>query len=324
MKILLTGASGFVGSHILDSLRARRLDTVILLRPASDKRFITAHLPNIEVRSGSIDNPVSLEKAMTGVTHVIHCAGATKARHNAEFYQVNQIGTRNVVSAANAQRIKRLIHISSLAAAGPALPENPAREDDVPQPVSEYGRSKLGGEIEVRQHARSEFVILRPPAIYGPRDLEFLKLFKAVKSHLLPKTGARQALSLAFVKDLAEVTASLVDHPAAAGKTWFVAARETVTATTMAEEIAAQMNNWTVSLPVPTLLLWPVCLVQQTVACLAGRASVLSLQKYAELRAPGWVCDPSRLEDETGQTCPTTLRTGIAETLAWYREHQWL
>ena len=260
---------------------------------------------------------------MAGITHVIHCAGATKARRISGFYQVNQVGTQNVVSAANAQKVTRLIYISSLAAAGPATSERPAREEDPPRPVSEYGKSKLAGENEVRNHCRGEYVILRPPAVYGPRDAEFLKLFKAVQRHLAPRTG-RQDLSLVFVRDLAQAVIGCLDHPAAVAKTYFVAARETVTVSRMAHEIAANLKVWTVPLPLPALFLWPVCLAQEIRARLTGTASVLSLQKYAELRADGWVCDPNRFERETGVVCATTLQQGIAETLAWYRQNHWL
>lgn len=326
MKILLTGASGFVGSHILDSLHRKGLTTVLLLRRNSEKGFISAHLPDVEIRPGSICDPDSLGQAMAGITHVIHCAGATKAGRVAGFYEVNQAGTRNIVSAVNGQagRVQRVVHISSLAAAGPALPERPAREEDSPQPVSEYGKSKLAGELEVRNHCRAEYVILRPPAVYGPRDGEFLRLFRAVKNHLLPRLGGAQALSMVFVRDLADAVVTCLNHPAAAGKTYFVAAREVGTARRMAEEIAAQMNTWTLPLPLPTPLLWPICLAQELASRLTGKPNVLSLQKFTELRAPGWVCDPTRLERETGYACATTLKRGIAETLSWYREHNWL
>jgi nucleoside-diphosphate-sugar epimerase len=326
LKILLTGASGFVGSHILDSLRARGLATVLLLRPTSNKHFIASHVPDVEVRSGSIGDPDSVRQAMTGITHVIHCAGATRASRVSGFYDANQGGTRNVVAAINGQagRVQRIVHISSLAAAGPAVRETPAREDDPPHPVSEYGKSKLAGELEVRDHCRAEYVILRPSAVYGPRDGEFLRLFKAVRNHVLPKPGGGQALSLVFVKDLAEAVVTCLLHPAAAGKTYFVASREVVTARRMAEEIAAQMKVWTVPLPLPTALLWPICLAQEVMSRLTGKPSVLSLQKFAELRAPGWVCDPTRLERETGYACATTLAPGIAAALAWYRQQHWL
>ena len=134
MKILLTGASGFVGSQILDNLRGQGLPTVLLLRPASDRRFIAQHLPEVEVRPGSISDPASLRQAMPGITHVIHCAGAIKATRVADFYEVNQAGTRNVVDAANAQggQVQRLIYISSVAAAGPATPRSCASSSTPP------------------------------------------------------------------------------------------------------------------------------------------------------------------------------------------------
>jgi nucleoside-diphosphate-sugar epimerase len=302
------------------------LDTVLLLRPTSNQQFIASHVPDVEVRLGSIADPGSLRRAMADITHVIHCAGATKAARVAEFCEVNQAGTRNVVAAVNGQggRVQRLVHVSSLAASGPALREKPAREDDAPAPVSEYGKSKVAGEMEVRNHCRAEHVILRPPAVYGPRDAEFLRLFKAVKHHLLPKPGGAQALSLVFVKDLAEAVVTCLTHPAAAGRTYSVASREVVTAQTMAKEIAAQMGVWTLPLPLPGVLVSAFCLAQELWSRLTGKPSVLSLQKAAELRAPGWVCDPSLLEREIGCACATTLKSGIAQTLAWYRQHHWL
>jgi nucleoside-diphosphate-sugar epimerase len=263
---------------------------------------------------------------MAGVTHVIHCAGATKAHPTSEFYTINQGGTRNVMTAVNAQagRVERVVHISSLAAAGPAVREQPAREADTPHPVSAYGKSKLAAELEVRNHCRSEYVILRPSAVYGPRDADFLRMFRAVRSHLLPNPSGAQALSLVFVRDLAEAAVACLTQPAAAGKTYFVAAKEVVTARLMAAEIAAQMNVWTLPVPLPNAVLWLTCLAQEACSRLTGKASILSLQKYAELRAPGWVCDPTLLERETGCSCPTTMKNGVAETLAWYRQHQWL
>ncbi len=325
MKILLTGASGFVGSHILDALRKRGIPTAVLLRPTSSKRWVEPHLPDVEVRTGSVTEPKSLGPALAGVTHVVHCAGCIKARRVSEFYEANQVGTRHVVEAVNAAAgaVQRFVHISSLAAAGPALPESPARETDQPGPVSEYGRSKLASELEVREHCRAEHVILRPPAVYGPRDGEFWRLFKAVKGHVRPTLG-NQPLSLVFVKDLAEATVRCLEHPAVAGKTYFAAAREVVTLGKMAREIARQMNVWTVPCPVPTALMWPLCLVEELRTRLTGKPQVLSLQKFAELRAPGWVCDPARLQRDIGFECATTLERGIAATLQWYLANHWL
>lgn len=327
MKVLLTGANGFVGSHILDALQARGIPTAVLLRPSANQRFMAPHLSRVAIRLGSILDPVSLREALQDATHVIHCAGLTKALRVAEFYEVNQGGTRRLIEAVNQRRdqIQRVVHISSLAAAGPATPACPAREADPPQPVSEYGRSKLAGELEVKENCRTGFTVLRPPAVYGPRDGEFLRLFKAVRSHLRPRfSGGRQALSFVYVKDLAEAAVTALTHPAANGQTYFVAAPEIITARELADGIAVQSQTWTVSLPLPTAILWPVCVLQEILSRLTGRANVLSRQKYAELCARAWVCDPSKMRQELGFECGTDLKKGIAATLRWYREEGWL
>jgi nucleoside-diphosphate-sugar epimerase len=327
MKVLLTGANGFVGSHVLDSLRARDITTAVFLRPTANKVFIEAHLPQLEVRTGSIADPQSLGAAMQDITHVVHCAGCTKALRVSEFHQINHIGTRHVVEAVNQQkgRMQRLVHISSLAAGGPATPDRPARENDPPHPVSEYGRSKLAGEQEVRSACQPEHVILRPPAVYGPRDTEFLPLFKAVKAHLRPCFGnGRLALSLVFVKDLAEAVVTCLTHPAAAGKTFYVASPEITNAPALAGEISVQMKAWTLPLRLPLAALWLLCCLQDVVSRLTRKPGMLSRQKFAELRAQGWVCDPARMRQELGFACPNTLQSGIATTLAWYRQQEWL
>lgn len=325
MKVLLTGASGFVGSHILDRLLARGISTVIVLRPTSPRRFIESRLPEVEVRTASLSDPRSLEQAMRDITHVVHCAGAVKAVRTDEFYAVNQLGTRAVVEAANKAGISRFVHVSSLAAAGPRSPDAPAHEFDPPRPVSQYGQSKLAAEREVEQGCRAEWVIVRPPGVYGPRDTAFLPLFRAVKSHLLPDVGGgRLALSLVFVKDLAEAIVRCLEAPAAPGRTYFATGAEVVSATQFGELAARELGTWTFRLPLPTGLLWPVCVVQEWFSHLTGKPHLFSRQKYAEITAPGWVCDGTRLRAELGIECATPLREGIRQTAEWYRAAGWL
>jgi nucleoside-diphosphate-sugar epimerase len=326
VRVLVTGANGFVGSHIVDALRARSLPTAVLLRPNSDRRFLSHCISDLEVRQGSVTDPASLKLAVEGVSHVIHCAGLTKACANDDYFQVNQLGTRHVVEAVNQadSGIRRFIHISSLAAVGPATQALPATEEDTPHPVSVYGRSKLAGEREVQARCRVHFTVVRPPAVYGPRDQGFFSMFQSIHRHLLPRPNAGQALSIVYVRDLAEAAVSCLDAPGPPNRTYFVASQEIVTGLAMAREIARQIDSWTIPVPLPSLAFWPVCLFGELKARLTGRPSLLNLQKLTELRAPGWVCDPARIERELGLACRTKLSPGIAETLSWYRRERWL
>jgi len=299
----------------------------LLVRETSDRRFIKPHLAHVECHEGSIGDMESLRAALRGVTHVIHCAGATSARHNADYYRVNRDGTHNVVAAVNECQtdVQRLVHLSSLAASHPATADAPAREDDAPAPVSEYGKSKLAAEQEIRKHCKVPFTILRPPSVYGPRDYAFRTLFKTVRRHILPLLdGGRQTLSLIFAKDLADATITCLMHPATKGRTYFAAAPEVVTVRRLVQEIARQMEVWTVPLWLPLPLLWPICAVAETASKLTGKPGLLNRQKYVELTASGWVCDAARLGNETGFQASTSLADGIRQTVEWYRENRWL
>ncbi|MCS7338721.1 MAG: NAD-dependent epimerase/dehydratase family protein [Verrucomicrobiae bacterium] len=327
MKVLLTGATGLVGSHVLDQLCARGIPTAVLVRKTSNLQFIKPHLDKIDVRQGTITEPDTLHAALDGVTHVIHCAGLTKALRVSDFYRVNHIGTRNVVEAVNrrAGQVQRLLHVSSLAAARPVRPGERLREDDPPQPVSHYGKSKLAGDLEVKQNCRVEFVIVQPPPVYGPRDEGFLPLFQTIKRHIRPVLfcGIRE-LSLVFATDLAEAIVNCLLHPAAAGKTYFVANPEVVPAHRFAKQIARHLNTWTVPLPLPVPLLLPLFGLLEAVALLSGRATIMTRQKYAELRPSAWVCDTTKAATELGIRCPTTLDKGLPLTVEWYRQHGWI
>lgn len=320
MKVLLTGANGFVGSHVLDLLRARDVPVAVLLRKTSNTRFIEGHLPHVDVHYGALTDPDGLRRAMAGATHVVHCAGKTKALRASEYYEANQRGTRNVVDAAG-DDVQRIVYVSSLAAAHPATADTPAREDDPPAPVSDYGRSKLAGEVELRENCRRQFTILRPSAVYGPRDADFLKLFRAVRHHVMPLIGGgRQQLSLIYVEDLAEAVVHCLCAPGAAGRVYNVASPEVVTSGELLREVARQMGTWTVPLRLPTCMIWPAALAREALSHLTGKPDILSRQKYRELRAPGWVCDTTRLREEVGFTAPTALAAGIAAALGWYRQ----
>ena len=327
MKVFLTGASGFVGSHVLDSLRADGHEVSILLQATSSTRFISRHLAEVIVHYGSLEDVPLLTKAMGGVEAVIHCAGKTKALHSSDFYRVNQAGTRHVVTAANACResVRHLVYISSLAVSGPGVPGCPAEETDEPRPVSVYGRSKLLGEKEIRQHCRAPWTILRPAAVYGPRDTELLTVFQKLKQRLMPLvSGAKRSVHVVYGPDVAAAVLCSLLHERAAGETYHVAADPPCTDEELMEEIAAQLGSRPVRLRIPRAGLYLASVIQEILSLATGRPNMLSRQKLPELLAPGWVCSTEKIRKELGFSAPTSLREGVSRTLEWYRREGWI
>lgn len=327
MKVFLTGASGFLGSHLLDLLRAGHHEVSVLLQPTSNTRFVSRHLPDVTVHYGSLGDLEVLKAAMFGIEAVIHCAGKIKALHSSDFYRVNQAGTCNVVMAANAchESVRHLVYISSLAVSGPGVLSRPAQETDEPRPVSVYGHSKWLGEIEVRQHCRVPWTILRPAAVYGPRDTEFLPVFQKVKRRVMPLvSGAKRALNMVYGPDVAAAVLCSLMHERGAGGTYHVAAEPPCTDEEFMQEIAGQLRCRPLRLPIPRPVLYLACVMQEIMSRVTGRPNILSRQKLPELLAPGWVCSTDRIRQDLGFTARTSLKEGITQTLDWYSREGWV
>jgi nucleoside-diphosphate-sugar epimerase len=327
MRVFLTGASGFVGSHVLDSLLAGDHEVSLLLQRTSNTRFISSHLPAVAVYFGSLDDSSALTKAMSGVEAVIHCAGKTKALRSSEFYRVNQLGTRNMVIAANACRdsLRHLVYISSQAVSGPGDLTRPVEETDDPCPVSVYGHSKLLGEIEIQRRCRVPWTILRPAAVYGPRDMEFLPVFKKVKQHIMPLlSGPERPLHMVYGPDVAAATLRCLGEDRAMSGIYHVAADPPCTDEEFMQEIARGLHVRPLKLRIPRAGLVLACVIQEILSRATGRPNMLSRQKLPELLAPGWVCSTSGIRHDLGFTAPTPLKEGVGRTIEWYGREGWL
>lgn len=327
MNVLLTGANGFVGSHILDRLRAAHVPVVLLLRDSSDTRFIASHLDAVEVVRGSVAALEALASVMSRITHVVHCAGATKSLREEGLFDVNREGTANLIRLVNrhAEHIERVVHISSLAAGRPGTADDPAHEDDLPAPVSVYGQSKRAAEEVVLHHCQVDHMILRPAAVYGPRDREFFPLFAAAARGWAPVFGGgRQELSLVFAPDLAEAVWAALTRPYSGGWIVNVASSEIVTTREFAVGLARAFGHRGRIVSLPWAALRLVCGVQSCWARLVRRPTVLAHGKYRELSSPGWVAETTRLRSLLGDPCSTALAEGFERTREWYRNAGWL
>lgn len=327
MRVLLTGGNGFLGSHILDELLRRGHEVTLLLRTTSDTSFIAAALEHARVVRGSLLAADSLAPAVQDAEAVIHCAGVTKALRRRDYYRVNTGGTQSLVEACNARAraLRRFILVSSQAVSGPGTSQTPVREDEPPRPVTPYGRSKMLAEDIVRKGCRAPFTILRPAAVYGPRDRDFLVAFRAVRRGLAPLIkGGRQRLCSIFVADLVEGVMRTLETPDAGQGPYHLAHPMPLTHREMLEEISAAIGRVPRYVRVPGLLLFPTFAARGLLSRVSGRPSVMELRKVPEYLAPGWVCSTARAAEELGFTARTPFPNGAGQTFAWYVGHGWL
>jgi nucleoside-diphosphate-sugar epimerase len=321
VRALVTGGTGFVGSHLLEALVAAGAPVRALARDAAKASRLG--IDGVEWVAGDLGDPDRLAEAGRGVTVVFHVAGLVAARSELEFLAVNRDATERLLRAV-APTGARFVLVSSLAAAGPTVPGRPLSGEEPPRPVTAYGRSKLAAE-EVVRAGPLPWTIVRPPTVYGPRDRELLRLFRAAFLGLAPVFGdGSQELSVVYAPDLAGALVAAARAPGAAGRTYFAAHREICTSRQLATAVARAMGRRPRVVGVPEPLARGLLQVTGAVARLADRATILTPDKGNEFLAPAWTCRPDALERDTGWQAAHDLADGIRRTLAWYRAQGWL
>lgn len=321
MKALVTGGTGFVGSHLLEAL-LRRGDAVRAL-VRSPAKAAALGLEGVEWVAGGLDDEERLARAAEGVDVVYHVAGLVAARDEAEFHDVNAAGTRRLLDAA-APCGPRFVLISSIAAGGPSVPGRPLRGDEPPRPVTAYGRSKVAGEAAVRA-GPLPWTILRPPVVYGPRDQEVLRVFRSARLGVGPVFGAGdQELSLIYGPDLAEAIVAAGTSPATAGHTFYPAHPEITTTERLVRQVGQAFGRKVRVIRIPRAAGRAALHLTGAAARLLGRPTVLTPDKANELFEAAWTCDPEPLTEATGWRAVHDLGRGAAATIDWYRRAGWL
>lgn len=296
MRVAVTGASGFIGRHATAHLMARGDTVVRIARP-----FV----------------PAPLAAAFRQVDAVVHLAGVVAATTEAAYFEANVAATRVVAEAAREAGV-RLVHVSSLAAAGPAPAAAPRSEDDPPAPMTAYGRSKLEGEATVSGAAGLHWTILRPGVVYGRGDRALVPLFRLARSGVLPLIGrSTAAYTFIHVADAVNAIAAAVDR-APVGRTIFVGHPRPVTARELIEGVRARAGGGAAIVRVPQPILRAAATVGDAIGWMRGRPFAINSRRYDELAAPGFVCRVDRLREELGVEPRIGLDEGLRDAAPWY------
>jgi nucleoside-diphosphate-sugar epimerase len=328
MRVLVTGASGFLGSHIAEQLAEAGHSVVALVRKSSNTKFLSS-LRGLELATGSVEDAASVRAAMAGANAVIHSAGLVKARDEAEFFRTNTEGTRNLLEAAKAVApgIQRFVFVSSLAAVGPSLDGSPVAGDGEPRPVTHYGRSKLAAERLVRDAKDTlPVTVIRPPMIYGPRDNEAFAFFQSVSMRFLPYLGdGKNTLSVVYASDAARACIQAIDRDVPSGSAYFVDDGKVYVWLDMLKDIERAVGKSAlVRLSIPFPVVRGAAMFNEVMSKLTGKAVMLTRDKLVELSAPHWVCNSSDTQRDLGWTPKVGWEEGTRLSAKWYRDNGWL
>ena len=326
MKALVTGASGFVGSHLVDRLLREGIEPVCLVRATSRLRWLEPL--GVERRVADLESPDGLVRAMDGVDYVFHAAGLLRARTAEAYDAVNVEGTRRLLDAVERADVglRRFVYVSSLAAVGPCPSAEPLDESAEPRPINHYGASKLAAEqMVLGARERLPVTVVRPPAVYGSRDETLLSLFVIAQRYgLAPIIGSPgKELTMVHVADLADCLWRAATTDAAEGEVYFVGSGDHTWAEVvdaLESAIGRRLRRWRI----PRWLAILVGEVGELRWTLTGRPQVISRRKVRDLLQTRWTCSWATAGRDLGYRPRVALADGLRETAQWYADHGWL
>lgn len=324
MKALITGASGFIGSHLAEELSKRGYEVACIVRKTSDLKWLSGF--DIKLINGDCSDKDSLNNCVKGYDYVFHLAGLTKTNCKEDFYSVNTKGTENLIEAVvkNNSEVKRFVYLSSLSAFGPKVNANLPNEKDNPLPVSDYGKSKLRGEKAVLGYSdRIPISILRPSAVYGPRDKELFLFFKLIKRGIMPYWGDGQT-SLVYVDDLINAIILSAEKESAVGRTYFISDGMVYSNNEIINEIASALNVKVFMIKLPKPILVPIGFLSDGISKIMGKSTMVNSDKIKELMHTDWICDITKAKDDLCFQPRVGIKKGIKWTADWYKIHRWL
>ncbi|MCK4533722.1 NAD-dependent epimerase/dehydratase family protein [bacterium] len=327
MKALVTGANGFIGSHLVDALFQKGYEVKCLVRKTSDLKWIDRE--KVKLVYGDITQKKSLFTAVEEVDYVYHTAALVRAVNWQKYYWVNQYGTRNLIQvcAQINPGLKKFVYLSSQAASGPAArADNLVRENDCPRPITDYGKSKLKGEEEILNFKNKvPFVILRPCPVYGPREKGIYKYFKMAKWGIIPVLGReKRYVNLCYIKDLVAGSILAAENEKSRGKIYFIGDGRIYSWSQIGGIISKSLNVKGIKIVIPEKLLSIVSFFNGGISKITQKPAVVNSQKVLEMKQKYWLFDISQIKEDLGFLPKFPLSIGAKLSINWYRQNHWL
>lgn len=320
MKAFVTGGTGFIGSHLVESLIKKGFDVTCLVRKSSSLRYLEGL--NVRLLYGDCCEADLFSEEIKDSDYIFHIAGLTKAKNKDDFNNANVIGTANLLRAIlkTGHKIRRFFYLSSLAATGPSHNGHPLKEDCDPKPVSVYGKSKYEAERLVYNHRdKLPVTIIRPPAVYGPKDKDMLMIFKMINKGVVPYWG-KSFYSFIYIEDLVHgiIEASLSKE--AEGQLFFISDGGIYSFEDVVNAVSDAVQKKPLRLPVPNFIMPFFGILSERF----NNINIINSDKIKELRYKNWTCDSEKINRTINFTPLVKLKEGAMWTANWYRIHNWL
>ncbi len=329
-RILITGASGFIGSFIVEEALKRGFDTWAAIRKSSSKAFLQ------DKRIHFIELNLSSEKELTEqlrgleFDYVVHAAGVTKCLHKEDFFRINTEGTKNLVGALQHLKmpLKRFVYISSLSIMGAIREDQPyreIRERDKAQPNTAYGKSKLETEQWLDTQHDLPYIILRPTGVYGPRERDYFMMAKSIQAHTDFAVGFKQQdITFVYVTDVVQAV-FLALEKGENGRRYFLSDGEVYQSSTFSDLIRKELGNpWWIRITAPLWLLRIITFCGEIIGHMTGKVTALNNDKYNIMKQRNWRCDIMPARTELGYDPQVKLEEGVHNSILWYKKNKWL
>lgn len=347
-KLLITGASGFIGSFIVEEGLKKGFEVWAGVRGTSSRKYLQDK--RIHFAQLDMQNPEKLQEQLLaykaemggqGWDYVVHAAGATKCLHREDFFRTNTEGTKNLIDALRQADMvpRRFVFVSSLSIFG-AIREKPVRQpsadnpwvyspillSDEPKPNTAYGESKLAAEHYLTAQKDFPYTILRPTGVYGARERDYFLMAQSIKQHIDIAAGLTpQEITFVYVLDVVQAVFKSMEAPKAEGKAYFLSDGQVYNSRRYSDLVQQHLGNpWVLHLKLPLCLLRAICWVSGKISRLTGKMNALNDDKYNILSQRNWQCETAPATEDFGYSPEWSLERGVEASILWYRKEGWL